>query len=129
MNSSVVDFALVVNQLNLSLKKIDFNFFMIMIIFPIGIALNLLQLFVFSKKALNVKTNMGSMHALLSFFNIFALVASILLTQLLPFLKINIKEYTNFGCKLLSFTQRVSLDVPSFQQVLITFQFLRFFHH
>jgi len=121
--NSTVNFASLVGQLDLSLKKIDFNFFMIMIIFPIGLVLNSLQLYVFSKKELNSKTNMGSMHALLSFFNILAIIFSILLTQLLPFLGINIKTYTRFGCKLLSFIQRVSLDIPSFQQVLITFQF------
>ena len=123
MNNSVLDFATIAGQLNMSLKKIDLNFYMIMILFPVGIVLNLIQLYVFSKKTLNSKTNMGSMHALLSFFNLFALVNSILLTQLLPFLKVDIKNYTNFGCKLLSFTQRISLDIPSFQQVLITFQF------
>jgi hypothetical protein len=120
---STVNFASLVGQLDLSLKSIDFNFFMIMIIFPIGLFLNGLQLFVFSKRELNLKTNMGSMHALLSFFNILAIIFSILLTQLLPFLGINIKTYTNFGCKILSFIQRVSLDIPSFQQVMITFQF------
>ena len=111
MNSSTgstVNFASLVGQLDLSLKSIDFNFFMIMIIFPIGIILNGLQLYVFSKKELNLKTNMGSMHALLSFFNILAIIFSILLTQLLPFLGINIKTYTSLGCKLLSFIQRVS---------------------
>jgi hypothetical protein len=121
--NTTVDLASLVNQLDLSLKSVDFNFFMIMIIFPIGLFLNGLQLFVFSKRELNLKTNMGSMHALLSFFNIMAIIFSILLTQLLPFLGINIKTYTNFGCKLLSFIQRVSLDIPSFQQVMITFQF------
>ena len=120
---STVNFASLVGQLDLSLKSIDFNFFMIMIIFPIGLILNGLQLYVFSKKELNLKTNMGSMHALLSFFNILAIIFSILLTQLLPFLGINIKTYTSFGCKILSFIQRVSLDIPSFQQVMITFQF------
>ena len=126
MNSSTgstVNFASLVGQLDLSLKNIDFNFFMIMIIFPIGLLLNGLQLYVFSKKELNSKTNMGSMHALLSFFNILAIIFSILLTQLLPFLGIDIKTFTRFGCKFLSFLQRVSLDIPSFQQVLITFQF------
>jgi hypothetical protein len=121
--NTTVNFATLVNQLNLSLKSIDFNFFMIMIIFPIGLILNGLQLYVFSKKELNSKTNMGSMHALLSFFNILAIIFSILLTQLLPFLGIDIKTFTRFGCKFLSFLQRVSLDIPSFQQVLITFQF------
>ena len=68
---------------------------MIMIIFPIGLVLNGIQLYVFSKKELNLKTNMGSMHALLSFFNILAIVFSILLTQLLPFLSVNIKTYNS----------------------------------
>ena len=121
--NSTVNFASLVDQLSLTIKDIDFNFFMIMIIFPIGLVLNGLQLYVFSKKELNLKTNMGSMHALLSFFNVTAIIFSILLTQLLPFLGIKIKTYTNFGCKFLSFIQRVSLDIPSFQQVLITFQF------
>jgi hypothetical protein len=72
MNSSTsttVNFASLVGQLDLSLKNIDFNFFMIMIIFPIGLVLNSIQLYVFSKKELNLKTNMGSMHALLSLSN------------------------------------------------------------
>jgi len=121
--SEIIAIASYVDQLNLYLKNVDFNFCMIMIIFPIGLALNGLQLYIFSKKELNSKTNMGSMHALLSFFNILAIVFSILLTQLLPFLGIFIKNSSLFGCKLLSFLQRVSLDIPSFQQVLITFQF------
>lgn len=115
--------ASLVDQLNLYLKNVDFNFLMIMIIFPVGLLLNGLQLFVFSRRELNSKTNMGSMHALLSFFNILAIFFSILLTQLLPFLGIYIKNSSVFGCKFLSFLQRVSLDIPSFQQVLITFQF------
>ena len=123
MNSTTANIASLVDQLNLSIKDIDFNFFMIMIIFPIGLVLNSLSLYVFSKKELNLKTNMGSMHALLSFFNIMAIIFSILLTQLFPFLGLNIKKFTNFGCKILSFMQRVSLDVPSFQQVVITLQF------
>ncbi len=123
MNSSTEDYDSIDRQLNLSLKNIDVNFFMIMIIFPIGLFLNSLQLYVFSKKELNSKTNIGSMHALLSFFNIMAIMFSIMLTQLFPLLGISLKTYTRFGCKLLSFIQRVSLDVPSFQQVLITVQF------
>ena len=117
------EIAALVDQLNFYLRNVDFNFCMIMIIFPIGLILNGLQLFVFSKRALNLKTNMGSMHAILSFFNMLAIFFSIILTQLLPFLGIYIKNKSVFGCKLLSFLQRVSLDIPSFQQVLITFQF------
>ena len=109
MNSTAdttANIASLVDQLNLSIKDIDFNFFMIMIIFPIGVVLNSLSLYVFSKKELNLKTNMGSMHALLSFFNIMAIIFSILLTQLFPFLGLNIKKFTNFGCKILSFMQK-----------------------
>ena len=123
MNNSAIDISTLVTQLNLNLKDVDFNFIMIMIIFPIGVTLNILQLYVFSKKQLNLKTNMGSMHALLSLFNVIALVNSIFIRQLLPIFKINLKEYTNFGCKLMNFIQRFSLDLPSFQQVLISFMF------
>ena len=122
MNNSTISetfaIASLVDQLNLYLKNVDFNFLMIMIIFPVGLLLNGLQLFVFSRRELNSKTNMGSMHALLSFFNILAIFFSILLTQLLPFLGIYIKNSSVFGCKFLSFLQRVSLDIPSFQGTL-----------
>ena len=75
------EIAALVDQLNFYLRNVDFNFCMIMIIFPIGLILNMIQLFVFSKRELNLKTNMGSMHAILSFFNMLAIFFSIIYTE------------------------------------------------
>ena len=115
--------ATTVDQLNLYLKDVDFNFCFIMIIFPIAIVVNSLQVYIFTRKELNKKTNMGNMHALLSLYNLIAIIFSILLTQLMPFLKVFFKRYSDFNCKLLSYLQRVALDIASFQQIMITLIF------
>lgn len=94
--------------------------YMNFMIVPIGILTNMVSIIIFIKKRLNKKTNIGYMHALLCLFNIFPLINSVMLTQILPHYKIDLFQKSEFSCKLFSFWIRFALDCPSFQQIYIT---------
>lgn len=98
----------------------DVNLYFNLVLIPIGIVANLIAMYIFGKKNLNKKTNIGYMHSLLCLYNIVPLINSIILTQILPYYKISLPDYSNFACKILNFWRRFAIDLSSIQQVLIT---------
>jgi hypothetical protein len=118
-----MDFHNTTRQFYSSVTQLETNYYICIIIFPIGFILNLVSIYVFSDKTLNSKSNMGYMHAFLCFFNLFPLVNPILLTQVLPRLSVYLVQHSNFLCKFLTFWQQFSLACPSFQQTVISFMF------
>ena len=111
-------------KLNLSLKISSIDFYLNIILIPLGFITNLLAIKIFSKKSLNVKTNMGCMHAILCLFNMFPLVNAILIVHLLPYFKINLMNHSECMCKILNFWRRFAVECPSVQQVFITVMML-----
>ena len=107
-------------NLNLSLKITSIDFYLNMILIPLGFITNLLAIKIFCKKSLNVKTNMGYKHAVLCVFNTFPLVNAILIDNILPHYNIYLMGYSECLCKILNFWRRFAMECPSVQQVFIT---------
>jgi hypothetical protein len=95
-------------------------FLMNIILAPIGIMANLLSIYIFNHKMLNNKTHIGFLHSLLCVYNIIPFMNGILLSQVLPYFKINVAEYTHYLCKIINFWRRFAIDVSSLQQLFIT---------
>ena len=94
------------------LKQNSGFFFFSVALSLLGILLNLVKACVFSRKALNKKTYIGHMHALLSIFNIISLAIPVLFEDILPYFSIYPSENSNFLCKTLNF-------LPTFSTTLL----------
>lgn len=90
---------------------------------PLGIAFNMVSIYIFCQKKLNKNTQNGRLNAFLCLFNIFALSNSFLFTQFLPYFNIYLIDQSHFACTFLNVWRRFALQSPSFQQVLITVLF------
>ena len=102
----------------------ELYFYLNILIFPSGILLNLVQIYIFSMQALNTKTRIGYMHALLGCFNMSQLLYALIVQNILPlYFNVNLNELTDASCRVVNFIQELTLVIPSFQHVLITFQF------
>lgn len=97
------------------------NMYISSMVIPIGFIINFFSAYIFSRKALNVKTRIGCLHAILCIFNTFPLVNSLLISQVLPYFEIYLLEASSLSCKFLSFWRKFATVCPSFQQILITF--------
>jgi hypothetical protein len=90
-------------------------------IVPLGIILNFVCIVVFLQKRLNQKkSSIGLLHALLCLSNIFGLLNSMLFTHFLPFFNIVVVNSSVLACKLLNIWSRVTLQYPSWIQLLIS---------
>ena len=102
----------------------ELYFYLNIIFLPLGIFINVIQTYVFCSKSLNSKTRIGFMHSLLSFFNLLQLTFALITQIIFPlYFGINVYEVAKTTCVLLNFAQQMSYVMPSFQQVLISFQF------
>jgi hypothetical protein len=109
-----------INNIDSYVNQTYFDYYMNITLTPIGILTNLASIYIFTRKTLNNNTKIGNMHAILCLFNLFPLVNSMLILQLLPAWDFHMLEYTNLSCKLVSFWLRLSLDCPSLQLCIIT---------
>lgn len=89
-------------------------------IIPIGIFLNILTIFIFSKRKFNNLTVMKYYYICLAIFDILALSNSILFIQLLPNLNIRLLNKSEFMCKFFMLWRRVVIQSPSWILVIIT---------
>ena len=85
-----------------------------------GFILNFIKIVVFSRQRLNRNTNIGSMHALLSVFNMFALANTLILDNLLPYMSVYPRENSAILCKLFNFLPTFASSLPAFQLVWIS---------
>ena len=111
-------------KLYLSAKISSIDFYLNIILIPLGLITNMLAIQIFCKKSLNVKTKMGYKHAILCLFNMFPLVNAILIDNILPHYNIYLMEYSECFCKILNFWKRFAMECPSVQQVFITVMML-----
>ena len=102
-------------------EKSYLEFLLNIIVIICGLLANLFSIYIFTKKSLNKSTNVGYLHSVLCIFNIFPLVNSIFLSDVLPYYDINILDYSSFLCKFFSFWRRFTIGLSSFQQLLITY--------
>ena len=100
-------------------NKIEFYFNLIVVV--VGFATNVFSIFIFMRKSLNNKTNVGYLHSILCVFNLCTLTNSIFLTEILPYFDIHIIDSSELCCKLFSFWRRFTIGLSSFQQLYITF--------
>lgn len=104
------------NNLNLLINEI-------MTIFQaaIGIPLNLLSIFIFSRLMKN-KTNIGFLGIIQCITDLLILSAFSVLFRSFPYIiPIMMINYTNTSCKILTFLRRFMLHISSWMRVLITF--------
>ena len=97
----------------------DVVFYMAILIMPIGILFNFAACIVFIRKPLNQNTQRGFICFMLGLFNIV-----VLSTQLANFLTAAFDnpwyDLSQFSCKFVNLLLNVTLQLPSFQQCLIT---------
>lgn len=98
------------------------NFYSSVVILPVGLVVNSLGVFVFLRKSLNNKTNMGFLYSTLCICNIVALVTSIFVTQFLPFYGLTLATLNGFFCEFITIWKNFALQMPSFVQVLISLE-------
>jgi hypothetical protein len=90
------------------------------VIVPIGLALNLATVAIFSRKNMRSKTNMSLLYIVLAIFDIFALFNSLIFVQFLPAIGFNIGNLSDLACKLRFVWIRIIIQLPSWQLILIT---------
>jgi hypothetical protein len=105
--------------------SIAINFYFSSVVVPLGILLNIFALVIFSRESLSNKHHMRVMYLSLAIFDTMALTNSIFFIQLLPSLDINLDEYSDFSCKLVTTWRRTVIQTPSWIQVIITFDRFR----
>lgn len=96
---------------------------------PPGIVLNILTILIFwtdtkMRKGAGTKT-MWLLYISLCIYDILALLNSLLFTQFLPSLGIDLSTYSLAACKILNVWRKTALQCPSWLQVIITFDRLR----
>lgn len=99
------------------------SFYMLLIIFVVGVPGNLLSLFIYTRPSLNRKTNTGFLYTWLCFLNLIAIFQNIFLVR-----PQNLFGYSapRSPCGLFDFIRRVCYNSVSWMQVFISFD--RFIH-
>jgi hypothetical protein len=111
-----------ITTLNNLTNTIDFYYSAIVI--PIGVVLNLLTIFIYSRSSSVTHKNIiiNLLYIGLSIYDILALFNSILFAQLLPSLGIYLVNYSTATCIELNWWRKIVVQSPSWVQVIITFE-------
>ena len=88
-------------------------------VLPLGCILNAVSGRVFFKPTLNKSTNIGMLYGILCLLNVLSLF-NMLIFNVLDYMQFNY-QYSEFTCKLMNILEKVPLQFPSYQQVLISF--------
>lgn len=104
-----------INMLDLvnSSESSPLEFYLNLLIAIAGLIANTISIFIFCKKRLNKKTNIGYLHSILCVYNACSLLSSVFISDI-------IVNQSNVFCKLLNFWRRLIIDLSSFQQLYIT---------
>jgi hypothetical protein len=88
-------------------------------VLPIGIGLNAICLFVFSKNSLNKKTSIGYLYAILSAFNILTLLNQVIYSAFIYY-EVDLFSLSGTHCVLYNAAFSFFLHLPSTQQMIIS---------
>lgn len=101
------------------------NFYFSTVIIPIGILLNSLTILVFTfgeKSKINVNSNITLLNIGHCTYDTLALLNSILFSQMLPSIGINVMNYSLSNCLALNWWRRTIGQATSWLQVVLTFE-------
>jgi hypothetical protein len=100
------------------------NFYYSAIMAPIGILLNMATIFVFYSKRIRT-TTMSLLYISLAISDTLSLLNSVLFSQLLPSLRIDLMILSEFSCKFFTVWRRSVIQAPSWILVFITVERFR----
>ena len=96
-----------------------FDFFLSITLFPIGILLNIISIFVFRRKKFN-KTKMGIYYTLLSITHTVALLYYLFIVNAMNLFNYNPMILSDFACKVFTFLRRPARQISAWIQVSLT---------
>ena len=105
---------------SLNLINNQINYWFEMITSPIGVCLNLISMYIFSRPSLN-KTNMGFFYLNITFWNVIVLLFSFFLINSKITLGYDLSITSDTACALVWFIRRVTRLFPPWIEVLVTF--------
>ena len=100
-------------------KKLDFWFLVITI--PLGILLNMISIYIYSRPNLN-KTNMGFFYFHLSIWNTLVLIYYLFVMDSKQIFPYDLTTSSNSACKIVTFIRRCLREVPCWIEALITLE-------
>jgi hypothetical protein len=116
MSETADDLALV---LYLNQELIKFTYYINLIMCPTGLALNFISILVFNRKAFK-KNTMGFYYTAISIIDIFLIVAAFINYYSVTTNQ-DVSLISNFSCVLMTYSNRITLQMSSWANVLITF--------
>ena len=96
-----------------------FDFYLSVIMIPIGIFLNIISIFMFRRKRFN-KTKMGFYYTILSITHTIALITYLTVINSIDVFGYNLLTFNDFFCKFFTFLQRPVRQIPPWIQVSLT---------
>ncbi|RMZ97422.1 hypothetical protein BpHYR1_019265 [Brachionus plicatilis] len=108
----------------MSEKAIAVQYYFSITTMPLGILLNILSMWIFSRKRFNKNTNMGFLYIILCLFNIIALINQLIIYTLEKF-EIDPRNFNLFSCKFYNIFASVALQIPSIAQIYISYDLYR----
>lgn len=90
------------------------------IVVPIGLTLNIIQIKIFSRKDFE-KSNIGFLMKIFVYFDTVALVWSFIIFQYLPLIGYDLSIISNLTCCTFYYTSRIIQEIPLFIQAFISF--------
>lgn len=91
-----------------------------LIVVPIGVLLNIIQIKVFSRKDFE-KSNIGFLMKIFVFFDTIALIWSFIIFQYLPLIGLDLSLISDFTCISFYYISRIIQEIPLFIQAFISF--------
>ena len=100
--------------------QVKIHYWIVVIIIPIGIFLNLISIYIFSKPNLN-KTKMGFFYNMLCISNIIVLLYYLFFMDTKITMGYELTLMSDLGCKLITFVRRFLREVPTWIEAFIKF--------